>query len=154
MVSTDNSDPYKCGALTTSGQWIDPKGSGRTKAPYSKWQPDGCLLRSYNPKKTASCLKTASDRGVTFIGVSVLGALVLGAVRNGAPIGTLVTALPVLQLALPVEFAALPDAEPPNCPWRRRWWPSAPQEPMFASLEMTPAQMADRGRKMHTMVSV
>jgi ATP-binding cassette subfamily B protein len=32
-------------------------------------------------------------RVVAFIGVSVLGALVLGAVRNGAPIGTLVTAL-------------------------------------------------------------
>lgn len=71
-TSTDNDDPYKCGALTTSGQWIDPKGSGRTKTPYSKWQPDGCLMKAYNPKKTASCLKTASDRGVTFIGDSTV----------------------------------------------------------------------------------
>jgi ATP-binding cassette subfamily C protein CydCD len=56
------------------------------------------LLRVVRPYRgqLAVTVGTGIGRVVAFIGVSVLGALVLGAVRNGQPVGGLVTALVIV----------------------------------------------------------
>lgn len=51
------SDPYRCGALLQRGSWLDPPDSHGDRIPFSKWQPDGCMLRKYGPKDIKRCME-------------------------------------------------------------------------------------------------
>ncbi|KAF1988750.1 Cas1p-domain-containing protein [Aulographum hederae CBS 113979] len=70
----DSEDPYKCRSLLTSGSWLDPpvthsNTSLTSRAPFKKWQPEGCLLHSYKPKEIDQCIE---KRNVIFAGDSTV----------------------------------------------------------------------------------
>ncbi|KAH7883510.1 10 TM acyl transferase domain found in Cas1p-domain-containing protein [Phlebopus sp. FC_14] len=56
----DRHDPIHCNTLVTKGSWLD--------VPHRNWQPEGCMLHSYQPKDISHCL---ASRRVVFIGDSV-----------------------------------------------------------------------------------
>ncbi|EIW87471.1 hypothetical protein CONPUDRAFT_79031 [Coniophora puteana RWD-64-598 SS2] len=56
----DRHDPLHCDSLLNTGSWLDEDNK--------QWQPDGCMLHSYKPDETSTCL--ASKR-VVFIGDSI-----------------------------------------------------------------------------------
>ncbi|KII93887.1 hypothetical protein PLICRDRAFT_99944 [Plicaturopsis crispa FD-325 SS-3] len=56
----DYSDPLHCNALMNKGSWLD--------SAHKNWQPEGCMLHSYQPKDATACL---ASKQVVFIGDSV-----------------------------------------------------------------------------------
>ncbi|KAH7104658.1 Cas1p-domain-containing protein [Auriculariales sp. MPI-PUGE-AT-0066] len=59
LVLFDWTDPRHCGALLSTGQWLD--------GDFKNWQPDGCMMRKYQPKNIETCMKS---RRVVFVGDS------------------------------------------------------------------------------------
>ncbi|KZT44553.1 Cas1p-domain-containing protein [Sistotremastrum suecicum HHB10207 ss-3] len=53
-------DPLHCHSLMTQGQWLDSK--------FQNWQPEGCMLYSYQPKDAQKCF---AKRRIVFSGDSV-----------------------------------------------------------------------------------
>lgn len=64
---TEANDRYKCHALLNDGEWLDAGLSSPSSL--NNWQPDGCMLHSYNEKTSKTCL---NDRSLYFIGDSVV----------------------------------------------------------------------------------
>ncbi|GJE99630.1 O-acetyltransferase [Phanerochaete sordida] len=56
----DRVDPLHCHALSSRGRWLDEV--------YGSWQPDGCMLHTYQEKDIKPCLKS---KRLVFIGDSV-----------------------------------------------------------------------------------
>ncbi|RDW84601.1 putative cas1-containing protein [Coleophoma cylindrospora] len=64
----DASDPFKCGALLSKGQWLDPGSSWETrKNTLENWQPPGCMMHTYEREDIKDCFK---KRRLVFIGDS------------------------------------------------------------------------------------
>ncbi|KDQ63480.1 hypothetical protein JAAARDRAFT_29500 [Jaapia argillacea MUCL 33604] len=57
----DHFDPLHCGALLSEGSWLDQN--------FKNWQPEGCMLHSYQPKDVSACLSNQQE--VVFVGDSV-----------------------------------------------------------------------------------
>ncbi|KAF9455114.1 O-acetyltransferase [Macrolepiota fuliginosa MF-IS2] len=53
-------DPMHCHALLNTGTWLDGN--------WKNWQPEGCMLHTYNPGDSAKCLRS---RDVVFVGDSI-----------------------------------------------------------------------------------
>lgn len=53
-------DSIRCGALLSTGQWLDSK--------FKNWQPEGCMIHQYKTNDVTTCL--ASQR-VVFVGDSI-----------------------------------------------------------------------------------
>lgn len=71
-ILTDKNDPFKCHAVVEYGSWLDPPETGRSKAPFQKWQPQGCMLRPYSAKAISSCLGHGTGTNAVFIGDSTV----------------------------------------------------------------------------------
>ncbi|KIJ68534.1 hypothetical protein HYDPIDRAFT_106735 [Hydnomerulius pinastri MD-312] len=56
----DRLDPIHCDTLLTKGTWLD--------SAHRNWQPEGCMLHSYQVKDASQCL---ASRRVVFVGDSV-----------------------------------------------------------------------------------
>ncbi|KAH7928550.1 Cas1p-domain-containing protein [Leucogyrophana mollusca] len=56
----DRLDPLHCDALLNRGSWLDDQ--------HRNWQPEGCMLHSYQPNDAAMCL---ASRRTVFVGDSV-----------------------------------------------------------------------------------
>lgn len=54
-------DKYHCGALLQDGQFLDNA--------HTNWQPDGCMMHTYNSKEISSCL---SQKRVVLVGDSTV----------------------------------------------------------------------------------
>ena len=63
----DPNDRYQCNALLNRGTWLDD--GLTTPDTLTNWQPDGCMLASYNPKTATQCL---SGRRLVFAGDSTV----------------------------------------------------------------------------------
>ena len=50
-------DPYRCKALLRTGRWLDPPDKNGARKPFVNWQPDGCMLRKYEPADIHQCLE-------------------------------------------------------------------------------------------------
>lgn len=58
-------DPYRCRALLETGRWIDPPDEFGDRAPFYRWDPDGCMLQWYRSEDVRQCLE---GRHVVFSG--------------------------------------------------------------------------------------
>ncbi|KAK9325001.1 10 TM acyl transferase domain found in Cas1p-domain-containing protein [Lipomyces orientalis] len=65
-AASDVFDPYKCGALVSTGEWLDDVPG--TNSP-SNWQPPGCIFHKYNAKEASLCLR---NQNVLFAGDSTV----------------------------------------------------------------------------------
>lgn len=63
-------DPYRCGATLDTGRWLASKDQNISTYPFQDWQPDGCLLRSYDGPTVADCLQ--ADWTILFFGDSTV----------------------------------------------------------------------------------
>ncbi|KZW02532.1 Cas1p-domain-containing protein [Exidia glandulosa HHB12029] len=60
LLLLDWTDPQHCGALLTTGQWLDSS--------FKNWQPEGCMVHQYKAKDVETCMKYGR---VVFVGDSV-----------------------------------------------------------------------------------
>ncbi|KAF8846304.1 Cas1p-domain-containing protein [Paxillus ammoniavirescens] len=60
FILFDRLDPTHCDALLSKGSWLD--------SAHRNWQPEGCMLHSYQAKDASQCL---ASRRVVFVGDSV-----------------------------------------------------------------------------------
>ncbi|KAL8789963.1 MAG: hypothetical protein Q9213_000849 [Squamulea squamosa] len=63
----DANDPYKCRALMTLGQWLDPPNEPYHPQHFKKWQPPGCMMHQYTRKDIRTCL---NGQRIIYIGDS------------------------------------------------------------------------------------
>ncbi|KAF9420711.1 hypothetical protein BGZ94_009049 [Podila epigama] len=70
----DPANKTRCESLLNHGSWLDPQ---RTN-----WQPKGCMLKTYDPKSTASCIEGSR---VVMIGDSVARQLYYSVVKKIIP---------------------------------------------------------------------
>ncbi|KAK9390018.1 10 TM acyl transferase domain found in Cas1p-domain-containing protein [Lipomyces mesembrius] len=78
-AASDVFDPYKCGSLLATGDWLDDVPG--TKGP-SNWQPPGCIFHKYNAKEAGLCLR---DQHVLFAGDSTVRQLFWQTVKTLDP---------------------------------------------------------------------
>ncbi|KAF9244620.1 10 TM acyl transferase domain found in Cas1p-domain-containing protein [Melanogaster broomeanus] len=64
LILFDPLDPIHCDALLSKGSWLD--------SAHTNWQPEGCMLHSYQAKDASQCL---ASRRVVFVGDSVTRSL-------------------------------------------------------------------------------
>ncbi|KAF7555149.1 hypothetical protein G7Z17_g2345 [Cylindrodendrum hubeiense] len=50
-------DPYRCKALMQEGSWLDTPDANGSRAPYTKWQPQGCMLHEYQKEEISDCME-------------------------------------------------------------------------------------------------
>ncbi|KAF5977496.1 o-acetyltransferase CAS1, partial [Fusarium coicis] len=66
-------DPYRCKALLGRngryGSWINALNETGSRAPFTNWQPDGCILHHYTPDDIKQCM---GDRPILFSGDSTV----------------------------------------------------------------------------------
>ncbi|KAF4332698.1 o-acetyltransferase CAS1 [Fusarium beomiforme] len=66
-------DPYRCKALLGSngryGSWINAPNENGSRAPFTNWQPDACMLHHYTPDDIKQCM---GDRPILFSGDSTV----------------------------------------------------------------------------------
>ncbi|KAF4414614.1 O-acetyltransferase CAS1 [Fusarium acutatum] len=66
-------DPHRCQALLGSngryGSWINAPNENGSRAPFTNWQPDGCMLHHYTPDDIKQCM---GDRPLLFSGDSTI----------------------------------------------------------------------------------
>ena len=60
-------DPFRCGALLTQGNWLDPPGSSQSIPPYSNWSPSTCVMHKYRAEAIRQCI---GQHKIVFIGDS------------------------------------------------------------------------------------
>ncbi|KAK9374142.1 10 TM acyl transferase domain found in Cas1p-domain-containing protein [Lipomyces chichibuensis] len=78
-AASDVFDPYKCGSLLGTGEWLDDVPG--TKGP-SNWQPPGCIFHKYNAKEASLCLR---NQHVLFAGDSTVRQLFWQTVKTLDP---------------------------------------------------------------------
>ncbi|KAK9239414.1 10 TM acyl transferase domain found in Cas1p-domain-containing protein [Lipomyces kononenkoae] len=78
-ATSDVFDPYKCGSLLATGEWLDDFPG--TKSP-SNWQPPGCIFHKYNAKEANLCLR---EQHVLFAGDSTVRQLFWETVKTLDP---------------------------------------------------------------------
>ncbi|KAH7324899.1 10 TM acyl transferase domain found in Cas1p-domain-containing protein [Stachybotrys elegans] len=49
-------DPYRCHALLRHGSWLDTPDFHGNRAPFSSWQPRGCMIRNYTRADIHRCV--------------------------------------------------------------------------------------------------
>ncbi|KAF5611645.1 o-acetyltransferase CAS1 [Fusarium subglutinans] len=66
-------DPYRCQPLLGSngryGSWINTPNENGSRAPFTNWQPEGCMLHHYTPDDIKQCM---GDRPLLFSGDSTV----------------------------------------------------------------------------------
>ncbi|KAI9709640.1 MAG: hypothetical protein M1828_002382, partial [Chrysothrix sp. TS-e1954] len=65
-------DPFKCNGALSGGQWLDSPQSERSQKPFQRWQPDGCMTRTYPGKRAIDCLRDGTSNENAFIGDSTV----------------------------------------------------------------------------------
>lgn len=65
-------DPFKCSALQETGSWLDPQRPDGTHRSLQKWQPEGCMVKTYSSKKLAQCLAGPEGKDAVFVGDSTV----------------------------------------------------------------------------------
>lgn len=65
---TDADDPYMCGALLNTGEWLDGP-SYNSQRQLTQWQPRACMLHEYKAEEIADCI---GGKQIRFIGDSTI----------------------------------------------------------------------------------
>ncbi|KAF4985311.1 hypothetical protein FDECE_16659 [Fusarium decemcellulare] len=71
-------DPYRCKALLQEGSWLNAPDNNGSRAPYTNWQPKGCMLHKYKKDEIADCME---GRHMLFFGDSTTRQIFYGMAR-------------------------------------------------------------------------
>ncbi|KAF4978628.1 hypothetical protein FZEAL_5031 [Fusarium zealandicum] len=71
-------DPYRCKALLQDGSWLNAPVSNGSRAPFTNWQPQGCMLHRYKKEEIADCME---GRHMLFFGDSTTRQIFYGMAR-------------------------------------------------------------------------
>lgn len=71
-------DPYRCKALMQEGSWLNAPDDNGSRAPFTKWQPQGCMLHEYQKEEIVDCME---GRHMLFFGDSTTRQIFYGMAR-------------------------------------------------------------------------
>lgn len=71
-------DPYRCNALLHEGSWLNAPDNNGSRAPFTNWQPKGCMLHKYKKEEIADCME---GRHMLFFGDSTTRQIFYGMAR-------------------------------------------------------------------------
>ncbi|KAM0359487.1 hypothetical protein ACHAO7_009178 [Fusarium culmorum] len=71
-------DPYRCKALLNDGNWLDTPAENGSRAPFTNWQPSGCMLHKYKKEEIEQCME---GRHMLFVGDSTTRQVFYGMAR-------------------------------------------------------------------------
>lgn len=71
-------DPYRCKALMQEGSWLNAPDANGSRAPFTKWQPQGCMLHEYQKEEIVDCME---GRHMLFFGDSTTRQIFYGMAR-------------------------------------------------------------------------
>ncbi|KAL9128297.1 MAG: hypothetical protein Q9217_003002 [Psora testacea] len=77
---SDAKDPYKCEATLTTGQWLDSSDISPTARTFENWQPDGCMLKNFQPEGLGKCFEKGQQ--IVYIGDSSIRELFWATARK------------------------------------------------------------------------
>lgn len=71
-------DPYRCKALLNDGTWLNTPAENGSRAPFTNWQPPGCMIHKYKKEKIEECME---GRHMLFVGDSTTRQVFYGMAR-------------------------------------------------------------------------
>ncbi|KAF4959118.1 hypothetical protein FSARC_10831 [Fusarium sarcochroum] len=71
-------DPYRCKALLNDGSWLNTPAENGSRAPFTTWQPPGCMLHQYKKEDIEQCME---GRHMLFVGDSTTRQVFYGMAR-------------------------------------------------------------------------
>ncbi|KAF5636039.1 o-acetyltransferase CAS1 [Fusarium sp. NRRL 52700] len=71
-------DPYRCKALLNDGTWLNTPAENGSRAPFTNWQPPGCMIHKYKKEEIEECME---GRHMLFVGDSTTRQVFYGMAR-------------------------------------------------------------------------
>ncbi|QGI88260.1 hypothetical protein CEK25_003216 [Fusarium fujikuroi] len=71
-------DPYRCKALLNDGSWLNTPAENGSRAPFTNWQPPGCMIHKYKKEEIEECME---GRHMLFVGDSTTRQVFYGMAR-------------------------------------------------------------------------
>ncbi|KAM5344343.1 hypothetical protein ACJ41O_012880 [Fusarium nematophilum] len=71
-------DPYRCKALLQDGSWLNAPDANGSRAPFTNWQPQGCMMHKYKKEDIVDCME---GRHMFFYGDSTTRQIFYGMAR-------------------------------------------------------------------------
>ncbi|KAF5601385.1 o-acetyltransferase CAS1 [Fusarium pseudoanthophilum] len=71
-------DPYRCKALLNDGTWLNAPAENGSRAPFTNWQPPGCMIHKYKKEEIEECME---GRHMLFVGDSTTRQVFYGMAR-------------------------------------------------------------------------